>query len=138
MGLKLQLLKDGKVIYQMPLTMDETEVDVVLRELGDFDEDLSRIQAFHDLFSSETRIRMLQEMVRGFGCRFSELMEALDANQKIISENLRRMSEMRLVKRVEKHPREVQYRPSPLGMASFLACIAMRRIMEEIEEVSGE
>ena len=138
MGLKLQLLKDGKVIYQMPVTVDELDVGGVRRELEEFEEDLSKIQAFHDFFSNETRIRMLREMVRGFGCRFSELMETLDANQKIISENLHRMLELRMIQRIEKHPREVQYKPSPLGIASFLTCMAMRRIMDEIEEASGE
>ena len=77
---------------------------------------------------------MLSEMIRASDRRFSELMDILDANQKIVSENLRRLVKKGLVKRVEKKPSQVHYIPTDLGFASMLACMVMHRILGELEE----
>jgi len=65
--------------------------------------------------------------------RFSELMDQLDVNQKIVNENLVRLRDRHLVNRHEKNPREVHYTASKLGFASFLAMAAIRRVMDELE-----
>jgi DNA-binding HxlR family transcriptional regulator len=134
MGLKIQLIKDGKVVLDLPLSIDEWQPESLQRELQSLEEDIQRIQTIHDVLSNETRIRILCELVRTLDCRFSELMADLGANQKIVSDGLRRMTKMYLVKRVEKHPRDVHYNPSPLGFASLATCLIMRRILDEIEQ----
>jgi DNA-binding HxlR family transcriptional regulator len=133
MGLKIQIIKNGRVVFDLPLSIDEWEPESLQRELHDLEDDIHRVQTIHDVFSNETRIRMLCEIVRTLDCRFSDLMEDLGANQKIVSDGLRRMTKMYLVNRVEKHPRDVHYNPSALGFASLAACLIMRRIMDEVE-----
>ncbi|MBS7612353.1 ArsR family transcriptional regulator [Candidatus Bathyarchaeota archaeon] len=134
MGLKIQLIKNGKVVLDLPLSIEEWRPEIFQRELQNLEEDIHRIQTLHDVLSNETRIRMLCKLVRTLDCRFSELMADLGTNQKIISDGLRRMTKMYLVRRVEKHPRDVHYNPSPLGFASLATCLIMRRILDEIEQ----
>ncbi len=133
MDLRVQLLKDGKVLLDLPLEPEEWELERLDHELDSLDRNLTKIQEIHNVLSNETRFRMLCEMVRSSDSRFSELMEKVDANQKVVTESLRRMMERSMVRRVERHPREVHYLPSRIGFASFITCLTMRRIIEELD-----
>jgi DNA-binding HxlR family transcriptional regulator len=126
-------MRNGKVILDLPIEPKEKELEQLYGELDSLERDMAEIQAIHDVFSNETRFRMMCEMVRRSDSRFSQLMQKVDANQKIVSEGLRRMVKQSMVHRVERHPREVYYFPSRLGFASFLACLTMRRIIEELD-----
>ncbi len=134
MDLRIHLIKDGKVIFDLPLEPEEWEWERLHGELDSLERDLSEIRAIHDILSNETRFRMICEMVRRSDSRFSELMERVDANQKIISESLRRMVERSMVQRVERNPREVHYLLSRIGFASFISCLTMRRIIQELDD----
>jgi len=133
MGLKLQLVKDNKIIFEMPLMMHEWDQRRLEEEIKEIEEEIEDIERLHDLFSNRTRIKMLCEITRRFDPRFTDLMEELDINQKIIYDSLQKMIKNDLVERIERHPRNVHYRLSRLGFVSILMCAATRRIMEEIE-----
>jgi len=133
MTLKLQLVKDNRVIYEMPLDVEQWTRPRIERELKFVEREIEKIQAIHEMLSSETRIRMLNSIIRNIDVRFSELMDQLAVNQKIVNENLERMRNRRLVNRYEKNPREVHYTASRLGFASFLAMATIRRVMNELE-----
>ncbi|MBO3802419.1 MAG: hypothetical protein JTT11_00850 [Candidatus Brockarchaeota archaeon] len=133
MGLKLQLVKDDKVIFEMPLGMHDWDQKRLEEEMEEIEEEIGEIEALHDLYSNRTRIKMLCEITKRSDPRFTDLMEELDANQKIIYDALQKMIKNDLVERVERHPRNVHYRLSRLGFASILMCAATRRVMEEIE-----
>jgi DNA-binding HxlR family transcriptional regulator len=138
MGLKLQLVKDDRIIFEMPLGLDEWDRHQLEDEINDFEDEIKDVEGFHDLYSNKTRIRMLCEITRRSDPRFTDLMEELDANQKIIYDSLQRMMKNDLVERVERHPRNVHYKLSQLGFASILMCAATQRVMEEIErELEG-
>jgi len=138
MGLRIQLVKDDEVICELPLKPEEWEPQALERELRQIELNVVRMQRIHRILSNETRIRMLCEMARGSRRRFSELMEEVDANQKVISESLRGMLENDLIEKVQDRPRVLYYALSPLGFASFLSSIAMCRIMDEIKRMGGE
>lgn len=139
MVLKLQLVRNDEVVLEVPLDVNNRDPDEVRNLLGMAERDIERAHEIHGIFASRTRMRMLDEMVRNFDRRFSELMEALDANQKIVSENLDRLREAGLVQRVARAPRDVHYIPSRLGFASLLTSAAMCRILDEIaEEIEKE
>jgi DNA-binding HxlR family transcriptional regulator len=103
----------------------EEELRLLERRIG-------KVRAIHEMLSSETRIRMLNSIIRNMDVRFSELMYELNVNQKIVNENLERMRNLHLVNRHEKNPREVHYSASRLGFGSFLAMVTIRRVMEEL------
>lgn len=125
-------MKDGKVIIDLPLEPGAWEWERLHQESNSLERDLAEVRAIHGVLSNETRFRMICEMVRRSDSRFSELMQRVDANQKIVSESLRRMVDQSLVHRVERNPREVHYFLSPLGFASFISCLIMRRIIQEL------
>jgi DNA-binding HxlR family transcriptional regulator len=133
MSLKLQLVKGNRVIYEMPLEMKDSTRDRIMEESELLEHQIERVRAIHEMLSSETRIRILNSIIRNMDVRFSEFMNQLDVNQKIVNENLERLRDRRLVHRHEKNPREVHYTLSRLGFASFLAMAAIRRVMDELE-----
>jgi len=133
MDLRVQLIKDGKVLLDLPLQPEEWTREELAQELDSLIGNLTRIQEIHNVLSNETRFRMMCEMARSSDSRFSELMEKVDANQKVVSESLRRMVDRSMIYRVERHPREVHYLLSRLGFASFITCLTMRRIIEELD-----
>lgn len=132
MTLKLQLVKGNKVIHEMPLEMSDWTRGEIEEELRLLERRIGKVRAIHEMLSSETRIRMLNSIIRNMDVRFSELMYELNVNQKIVNENLERMRNLHLVNRHEKNPREVHYSASRLGFGSFLAMVAIRRVMEEL------
>ncbi len=132
MALKLQLVKGNKVIHEMPLEMSDWTRGEIEEELRLLERRIGKVRAIHEMLSSETRIRMLNSIIRNMDVRFSELMYELNVNQKIVNENLERMRNLHLVNRHEKNPREVHYSASRLGFGSFLAMAAIRRVMEEL------
>jgi DNA-binding HxlR family transcriptional regulator len=133
MTLKVQLIKDSKVILEVPLNREEWEKEALESELKELESTLDAVAEMHNVFSNKMRTKMLCEMIRTSDRRFSELMDVLDANQKVISENLQRMAKNGLVTRVKKKPSEVHYIPTELGFASILACRVMWRILDEFE-----
>lgn len=138
MGLRLQLLKDDKVIFEMPLEMDEWDRRALDEEITEIEDEINNVEEFHDLYSNRTRIRMLCEITRRSDPRFTDLMEELNTNQKIIYDSLQKMMKIDLVERIERHPRNVHYQLSQLGFASILMCAATQRVMEFIEkEIEG-
>jgi DNA-binding HxlR family transcriptional regulator len=133
MSLKLQLVKGSRVIYEMPLDINNWTREEIRDELGLLEREIGKVRAIHEMFSNETRIRMLNSIIRNMDVRFSELMDQLDVNQKIVNENLERLRDRHLVNRHEKNAREVHYTASKLGFGSFLAMAAIRRVMDELE-----
>jgi DNA-binding HxlR family transcriptional regulator len=132
-GLKLQLVKGNKIVFEMPLGIHEWDQKRLEEEIEEIEEEIGAVEALHDLFSNRTRIKMLCEITKRSNPRFTELMEELDANQKVIYDSLQKMMKNDLVERIERHPRNVHYRLSQLGFASILMCAATLRVMEEIE-----
>jgi DNA-binding HxlR family transcriptional regulator len=134
MTLKLQLVRDNKVIYEMPLEMSIWTRRRIEEELELVEGQIERVSAIHEMLSSGTRIRMLNRIIQNMDVRFSDLMNQLDANQKIVNENLQRLRSRRMISRHETNPREVHYTASRLGVASLLMMTALHRVMDELKE----
>ena len=138
MGLKLQLVKDEKILFEMPLGIDEWDRRELEEEIEEIEEEINNVEELHDLYSNKTRIKMLCEITRNLDPRFTDLMEELDTNQKVIYDSLQKMMKNDLVERIERHPRNVHYRLSQLGFASILMCAATQRVMDIIgKEIEG-
>jgi len=134
MGLKIQLVSGNKVIYQLPLSMEDWERETLEEELDELETDLSEILEVNDILSNRTRLLLLCKNIRDVDSRFTEFMEELDSNQKIISENLHRMMDMELIKRTKKNSGEIYYNSSDLGFASILTCLTMRKVLGEVKK----
>ena len=138
MGLKLQLVKDDRILFEMPLGIGEWDRRELEEEIDEIEEEINNVEELHDLYSNKTRIKMLCEITRNLDPRFTDLMEELDTNQKVIYDSLQKMMKNDLVERIERHPRNVHYRLSQLGFASILMCAATQRVMDIIgKEIEG-
>jgi DNA-binding HxlR family transcriptional regulator len=133
MGLKIQLVSGNKIIYQLPLSIEDWERETLEEAMDELETDLSEILEVNDILSNRTRLLLLCKNIRDVDSRFTEFMEDLDSNQKIISENLHKMIEMELIERTEKNSREIYYNPSDLGFASILTCLTMRKVLDEVK-----
>jgi DNA-binding HxlR family transcriptional regulator len=129
MTLKLQLVRDNKVIYEMPLEMSIWTRRRIEEELELVESQIERVSAIHEMLSSGTRIRMLNRIIQNM-----DLMYQLGANQKIVNENLQRLRSRHMISRHETNPREVHYTASRLGVASLLMMTALHRVMDELKE----
>ena len=137
MGLKLQLVKDGHVIFEVPISIDEWPRDLLESELESMEEDFQRFSRIFDALSNETRMRMMRQFLirEEAPVRFADLMQDLELNPKIVWENLGKLSKCGFLEKTGRG----KYRCSEFGRRAFLLMsLALRElleIMDEIEEI---
>jgi len=138
MTLKLLLVKDDKVLVEMPLVSEkELNKEFLEREIDDFGSgEFKEISGLLDDLSNEDRLKMLSKMLTSDGpVRFVDFMNDLELNQKLVSEYCRRMISSGLVT----SPERGRYEVSRLGSSSFVvATVALRRIVKVLEEEMEE
>jgi hypothetical protein len=134
MTLKLLLVRDKKVLAEIPLISDkEPNKEFLEREMDDFENDeFKAISGLLDDLSNEDRLKMLSKMLTSDRpVRFVDFMNDLELNQKLVSEYCRRMINSGLVTSRERG----RYEASRLGSNSFvIATVALRRILKVLEE----
>jgi len=134
MKLKLQLLKNGKIVFEMPLSMEEWPRNRLENELASFEQELERFTKVFDALSHETRLRMMTRLFEDDDrtLSFADFMKDLDLNPKIVWEGTRKLREGGLL---TKSP-DGKYRCSDPGVAEFLMLsLALRRLLKVVEEL---
>jgi len=134
MKLKLQLLKDNKVIFEMPLTMEEWPRHRLENELASFEQEHERFAKLFDALSHETRLRMMTHLFEdsNLTLSFADFMRDLNLNPKIVWEGTRKLREGGLL---TKSP-DGKYRCSDPAVAEFLMLsLALRRLLKAMEEL---
>ena len=134
MKLKLQLIKNGKVVFEMPLSMDDWPRDRLENELDSFERELDKFTRLFDALSHETRLRMMTRIFEDndLTLSFAEFMKDLDLNPKIVWESTRKLREGGLL---TKSP-DGRYKASDPGVAEFLMLsLALRRLLKAMEEL---
>jgi len=134
MGLKLQLVRDGHVIFEVPISITEWPKDRLEDELESIEESLHRFSEIFDALSNETRIRMMRELLmrENASVRFADLMQDLDLNPKIVWENLGKLSRCGFLEKTGRG----KYRCSEFGQRAFMLMgLALRRLLEIVEEI---
>ena len=131
--MKLQLVKDGKVIYEIPLYPEDWSRDQLERELDALETGFDRLAKIFTALSHETRLRMLRQLMgeRDLTMNFGDFMRELDLNPKLVWENTRKLREGGLLEKVEKG----KYRCSDFGRMELMMSLALRRLMKEFEEM---
>lgn len=134
MKLKLRLMKDNKIIMDMPLSTDDWPRERLEQELDSFEQELSRFSKLFDALSHETRLRMMTRLLehdeQALG--FADFMRDLDLNPKTVWENTRKLREGGLLTK----SRDGKYRSSDPAAAEFLlVSLALRRLLQVIDEL---
>ncbi len=134
MTLKLQLTQDGKIIFEVPLSLTDWPRQQLENEMEALEEDFQRVSKIFDALSHETRLRMMTRLVEEENrtMSFADFMHDLDLNPKIVWENARKLSEGGLLKKTERG----RYQCSELGQSAFVMfSLALRRLMETLEDL---
>jgi DNA-binding transcriptional ArsR family regulator len=134
MKLKLQLVRDGEVIFEFPLSAADWSKRQLDSELESVGQDFQRFSRIFDAFSHETRLRMMRRLMEEEDrtVSFADFMHDLDLNPKLVWENARKLREGGLVRKTGRG----RYSCSELGQRTFvMMSLALRHMLEAMEEL---
>jgi DNA-binding transcriptional ArsR family regulator len=136
MTLKLQLIRDGKIILEMPLSPMVWPKDQVEQEFEAFDEDFERLSNIFGALSNQTRLKMMRRLVEeeDSTLNFADFMKDLDLNPKTVWENSRKLSDGGFLTKTGRGT----YRCSEFGQSAFLTLsLVLRRLLESLDEIEN-
>ena len=127
------LVEDDRVLLELPLTVGGWKESELRDELAGMDTEADRISDLFDTLSNAGRIRMMHALFddSDHSMAFTEMMNRLGMNPKMVSESMRRLREAGLVEKDE----DGRYRPTPGGEAQFLMASALRRLLDIMDEM---
>jgi DNA-binding transcriptional ArsR family regulator len=130
--LKLQLVRDGEIVFDVPISPKDDPRNELVSELNAFEEHFQRLSKIFNALSNETRLMMMKQLIekRNHIISFSDFMRNLDLNPKLVWENTRNLSEGGLLEKIDRG----RYRCSNFGETGFiLLSLALRRLIEAQE-----
>lgn len=136
MKLKLQVVRDGEVLFEIPLSPGDWERERLEDELNAFETDFQRFSKIFDALSHETRLRMMKRLMEEEDrtINFADFMRDLNLNPKIVWENAKKLREGGLLEKVERG----RYRCSEGGERKFIMLsFALRHLIEALEEMEN-
>ena len=136
MSLKLQLIKDGKIIFQIPLSPTDWPKDQLETELTAFEEDFQKFSSMFDALSNQTRLKMMRRLVQeeDSTMNFADFMRDLDLNPKTVWENSKKLSDGGFLTKTGRGT----YSCSEFSQSAFLTLsLALRRLLESLEEIEN-
>jgi len=134
MKLKLQLVRNGEVLFEIPLSPMDWPRQRLEDELDAFEEDSQRFSKIFSALSHETRLRMMKRLMEEEDrtMNFADFMRDLDLNPKIVWESAKKLSEGGFLEKVDRG----KYRCSEVGQRGFmLMSLALRRLIEALDEM---
>jgi len=86
MTLKLQLVENGKVIFQIPLSPTDWSKEELENDLNAFEANCQRYSKLFSALSNETRLRMMKRLItrKKRTVTFTDFMQDLDLNPKLV------------------------------------------------------
>jgi DNA-binding transcriptional ArsR family regulator len=136
MTLKLQLVRDGKIILEMPLSTIDWSKDQLETEFKAFENDLERFSSIFGALSNQTRLKMMRRLVEDEDStmNFADFMKDLNLNPKTVWENSKKLSDGGFLTKTGRGT----YRCSQFGQTTFLTLsLALRRLLESLEELEN-
>lgn len=134
MKLRLLLVKNGEVLFEVPLSVKEWTRKRLEEELEDFENDFDRFSRLFDALSHKSRFRMMKRLFEddALTLGFADFMKDLGLNPKIVWESTKKLRRGGLLEKSENG----KYRCSEQGEAGFLMLsLALRRLLQVIEEI---
>ena len=134
MTLKLQLVEDGNVIFQIPLSPTDWSREELVNDLSAFEANFQRYLKLFTALSNETRLRMMKRLIerQKRTVTFTDFMQDLNLNPKLVWENARKLREGGLLVKIGRNG----YRCSEFGETSFMMMsLAFRKLIKTLEEM---
>ena len=136
MKLKLQLVRDGEVLFEIPLSPTDWPRQQLADELEAFEEDFQRFSKIFAALTHETRFGMMRRLIEEEDrtMNFTDFMRDLELNPKIVWESAKKLREGGFVEKIERG----KYRCSEVGQRRFiLLSLAMRRLIQTLKEMEN-
>jgi len=136
MKLKLQLVRDGEVLFEIPLSPTDWSKEQLEDELEALEDNFQGFSRIFDVLFHKTRLRMMKRLMEEEDrtINFADFMRDLDLNPKIVWENAKKLREGGLLEKVDRGI----YRCSDFGQRRFiLISFAFRRLIEALEEMEN-
>jgi len=136
MTLKLQLVRNGEVLFEIPLSPTDWPREQLKNELRAFEADFQRFSKIFDVLSHKTRFGMMKLLMEEEDgtMNFADFMRDLELNPKIVWENTRKLREDGFLEKVSRG----RYRCSDVGQRGFIMMsLALRHLMETLEEIEN-
>jgi len=133
MKLKLKLVRDGKTLFEIPLSSTDWSKETLENELNTTEESFQRFSKIFDALSHETRLRMMRKLVQADDrtLTFADFMQDLDLNPKIVWENSRKLEKSGFLEKTSRG----RYTCSQFGETTFIMMsLALRHLMEFLNE----
>ncbi len=136
MPFKLVLLKDNKVVWEMPLFTKEWIKDELDEELEELENEFDRISKIFDALSNKNRLMMMKSLIGEEDIlHFSDLMRELRMNPKIVRESAIKLKSGGLLEQ----PDRGEYQCSRIGQVSFFTLpLVLRRLLKTLDEIDEE
>ncbi len=132
--LKLRLVRNGDIIFEIPLSPAEWQREELADEFKAAEVDFERFSRMFDALSHQTRLRMMQHVVeeKTGTMSFADFMRDLDLNPKTVWENSRKLERSGLLEKTSRG----KYSCSDVGQTAFMMMsLALRRLIQSLEEM---
>ena len=132
--LKLMLVEDDKVLWEIPLNALQWDRRSLSRELEEMEGEMARFESLFNALANRGRMRMMSSFFRTTdrSMGFTELMNELGMNPKIVSDSTKRLRRSGFIEKDD----EGRYRTTRNGEAQFLMMsVAMRRMLEILDQL---
>ena len=132
--LKLILVEDDKVLWEIPLNARQWDRRSLSREFDEMEGEMARFESLFNALANRGRMRMMRSFFRTTdrSMGFTELMNELGMNPKIVSDSTKRLRRSGFIEKDD----EGRYRTTRNGEAQFLMMsVAMRRMLEILEQL---
>jgi len=136
MKLKLQLVRDGEIVFEMPLSPMDWARDELKSEFKAAEGSFQKFSTIFDALSNETRLKMMRRLVEEENrtMSFADFMRDLNLNPKIVWENSRKLRECGFLEKTGRG----KYSCSEFGQKAFIMMsLALRRLIESLEEMEN-
>jgi DNA-binding transcriptional ArsR family regulator len=134
MTLKIQLVQDNKILFEIPLTIEHWARDRLENELTNFENEFDRFSKLFHALAHQSRLRMMTRLFEEDDqtLAFSDFMKDLSLNPKIVWENTKKLREGGLLTK----SKDGKYRIPTHGQAEFLMLsLALRRLLQTLREL---
>ncbi len=136
MKLKLQLVQDGHVVFEIPLSPEDWQKEALEIELEATEDSFERFSKMFDALSHITRLRMMNRLIKedDHQMSFADFMRDLSLNPKTVWENSRKLEEGGFLEKTGRG----RYSVSEFGQTTFMmVSLALRRLIESLEEMEN-
>ena len=132
--LKLMLVDDGRILFELPLSARSWDRGELSMELEGMENHLDNMSELFRALSNTGRVRMMRALFESHerNMAFTELMNELGMNPKLVWDSTKRLRRSGLIEKDD----DGRYRPTREGEAQFLMVgIAMRHMLQILREI---